>query len=133
VIGFCHLRNDIRVFAVDRIQDFRVSSDTFQRPVDFSGREFMRTSFGVFHGQATRVRIRFSAQVAGYVKEKKWHESQIITEIPDGSVELEMEVAGIREVKLWVMGWGAQARVLVPEALKKEIKAEIRAMRAQYQ
>lgn len=133
VIGYCHLRGEIRVFAVDRIQDFQVSSEIFQRPAEFSGREFMRTSFGVFQGKPTRVRIRFFPQVAGYVKEKKWHESQVLTENPDGSVELEMEVAGTREVKLWVMGWGAQAEVLAPDSLRKEIKAEIKAMRAQYQ
>jgi predicted DNA-binding transcriptional regulator YafY len=133
VIGFCHLRDDIRVFAVDRVQDFQVTSETFKRPADFSIREFMQTSFGVFRGQPTRVRIRFSAQAAGYVKEKKWHESQILTEKRDGSVELEMEVAGIREVKLWILGWGAQAEVLFPDALRKEIKAEIKAMRARYQ
>lgn len=133
VIGHCHLRHEIRVFAVDRVQKFQITAETFQRPADFSIREFMQTSFGVFRGQATRVRIRFSAQVAGYVKEKEWHESQILTEKADGSVELEMEVAGTREVKLWVLGWGAQAVVLTPDALRKEIKAEIKAMRARYQ
>ncbi|MEW6079597.1 MAG: transcriptional regulator [Thermodesulfobacteriota bacterium] len=132
VIGYCHSRKDIRVFAVDRIKAFRVSAETFQRPEKFSGGEFMKTSFGVFQGKPTRVRIRFSAAVAGYVREKKWHESQVLTDNPDGSVDLEMEVAGIREIKLWILGWGAQAEVLFPEALRKEIRAEIRAMKARY-
>jgi predicted DNA-binding transcriptional regulator YafY len=133
VIGYCHLRSDIRVFAVDRIKAFRVTSETFQRPAEFSGGEFMKTSFGVFQGRPTRVLIRFSAAVAGYVREKQWHESQVLTDNPDGTVDLEMEVAGIREIKLWVLGWGAQAEVLAPEALRREIKAEIRAMNKRYQ
>jgi len=43
-----------------------------------------------------------------------------------------MEVAGTREVRLWVMAWGAQAVVLEPESLKKDIRAEIKAMQKQY-
>ena len=132
VIGFCHLRDEIRVFAVDRIHDFQVTEETFQRPMDFSGREFMRTSFGAFQGRATRVRIRFSPQAAGYIREKKWHDSQVLTEKSDGSVELELEVAGTREIKLWVMGWGAQALVLSPVSLRKEICSEIKAMGDRY-
>lgn len=92
----------------------------------------MSPSFGVFQGKPIQVKIRFSAQAAGYVQEKKWHESQTLTNSPDGSVVLDMEVAGIREVKLWIMGWGAQAEVLAPDTLKKEIKQEIQAMRDLY-
>ena len=132
MIGHCHLRNEVRVFAVDRVEDFQLLSETFQRPADFSGREFMRTSFGAFQGRPTRVRIRFSPQAAGYVRERQWHESQALTENSDGSVVLEMEVAGTREVRLWVMAWGAQAVVLEPESLKKDIRAEIKAMQKQY-
>ena len=43
-----------------------------------------------------------------------------------------MEVAGTREIKLWVMAWAPQALVLEPETLKKEIRAEIKAMQNQY-
>ncbi len=132
LLGNCHLRNEVRVFAVDRMEDYQLCPETFERPADFSGREFMRTSFGAFQGKPTRVKIRFSPQVAGYVKEKEWHESQVLSENRDGSVELEMEVAGTREIKLWVMGWGAQAVVLEPESLRKEIRDEIKAMQGQY-
>ncbi len=132
VIGYCHLRSDIRVFAVDRISDLHASSETFQRPADFSAREFMQTSFGVFQGSPIRVKVRFSPQAAGYVKEKNWHESQMLTELPDGSLDFEAKVAGTREIKLWILGWGAQARVLAPTSLKQEIREEIRAMQKQY-
>ncbi len=132
IIARCHLRGDIRVFALDRIRDFTLTVDTFQRPADYSGRQFMRGSFGAFQGEPTRVKIRFSPQAAGYVRERAWHETQVLTDNPDGSVDLEMEVAGTREIRLWVLGWGAQAEVLAPAALRKEIKAEIRAMGRRY-
>lgn len=40
VIGFCHLRNDIRSFRVDRIENMIPTENKFNRPKNFSGRDF---------------------------------------------------------------------------------------------
>ncbi len=40
VIGFCHLRNDIRSFRVDRIESLVLTENRFNRPEDFSARDF---------------------------------------------------------------------------------------------
>jgi len=37
-------------------------------------------------------------------------------------------VAGTREIKYWVLGWGAQAEVLEPAVLREEALAEARSM-----
>jgi hypothetical protein len=37
-------------------------------------------------------------------------------------------VAGTREIKYWVLGWGAQAEILEPAILREEVLAEARAM-----
>lgn len=40
VIGFCHLRNDIRSFRVDRIESLILTENKFNRPENFSARDF---------------------------------------------------------------------------------------------
>ncbi|MED4888268.1 YafY family protein [Lysinibacillus fusiformis] len=40
VIGFCHLRNDIRSFKVDRIESLMLTENKFNRPENFSARDF---------------------------------------------------------------------------------------------
>lgn len=40
VIGFCHLRNDIRSFRVDRIESLILTENTFNLPENFSARDF---------------------------------------------------------------------------------------------
>ncbi|SDM66248.1 transcriptional regulator, DeoR family [Fictibacillus solisalsi] len=40
VVGFCHLRNDIRSFRVDRIESLLVTENKFNRPENFSARDF---------------------------------------------------------------------------------------------
>jgi proteasome accessory factor B len=60
--------------------------------------------------------------------EKIRHESQEMASQQDGSLVFEAVVAGIREIKYWVLGWGSNACILEPEALREEVKAEARAM-----
>lgn len=40
VIGFCHLRNDIRSFRVDRIESLMLTENKFTQPENFSARDF---------------------------------------------------------------------------------------------
>lgn len=40
LIGFCHLRGEIRNFRVDRILKMKHTEDVFDRPKDFSAKEF---------------------------------------------------------------------------------------------
>ncbi len=43
-VGYCHLRNDIRHFRVDRIAAIRLTDARYDRPEDFSPRESMLSS-----------------------------------------------------------------------------------------
>lgn len=124
LIGHCHTRKSVRIFAVDRIKSIDLLDEKFEMPADFDAEAFMHASFGVFQGEPVQVRIRFKPQVAGYVKEKKWHPSQTLEEAPDGSTIFSARVAGTEEIKLWVLKWGAHAEVLEPLPLREEIAAE---------
>jgi len=79
-----------------------------------------------------RVRIWFSPDVAGYIREKIWHETQKITPHKDGSIVFEAEVAGTDEIRFWIMSWGSHAEVLEPGSLRDKIRAEAEAMANRY-
>ena len=132
LIANCGLREDVRIFAMDRINHIELTDEIFEMPEDFNVDEFMKASFGVFHGEPVRVRIWFAADIAEYIREKTWHETQDIETQEDGSIIFEAEVAGIKEIEFWVLKWGAKARVLTPESFRDEIRSEIEAMREIY-
>jgi predicted DNA-binding transcriptional regulator YafY len=48
--------------------------------------------------------------------------------LPDGSLQLEFTVSGLGEVKRWILGFGRNARVIDPPALREEIVREIAGM-----
>jgi predicted DNA-binding transcriptional regulator YafY len=132
LIGFCHKRKEVRVFALDRIKMLHQTTEQFEVPEDFDFEDFVGPSFGVFQGEPVEVKVWFAPDVAGYIKEKIWHESQQIEDGDDGSVIFEAEVAGTDEIKFWIMSWGSHALVLEPEPLREEIRAETESMLEKY-
>ena len=107
--------------------------ETFEIPTDFKVEDFMQTSFGVFHGKPVDVKIRLATEIAGYIKEKTWHQTQKSKPQKDGSIIFEARVAGTDEIKYWLMSWGGKAEVLRPANLRDEILAEAKAMQHTYQ
>jgi len=132
LIANCGLREDIRIFALDRIKAIEMTDETFETPEDFNVDDFMKSSFGVFQGEPVQVRIWFAADIAEYIREKIWHETQRIEPQSDGSIIFEAEVAGTEEIKHWVLKWGAKARVLAPGALREGIRLQAEAMLKNY-
>jgi predicted DNA-binding transcriptional regulator YafY len=77
--------------------------------------------------------VRFSPQVAEFIRERQWHTSQGIMERPDGSVEVLLRCAVTPELKQWILGYAADAEVLEPAELREEIHTTLLEAAARYQ
>ena len=84
--------------------------------------DFMRHSFKVMHDEVHTVKVRISPGWARWVGEKIWHESQKAQKKGDGSLELTFRVAGLDEIKRWILSFGPEAVVLEPETLRNMIR-----------
>ena len=131
LFAYDHLRQDLRTFVPARIREVRPTGKTFVRSRQFSLEQRLRDSFGVHSGQGHyEVVIRFSALVADYVREKRWHPSQRLRELAQGQVELRLQLSSLEEVRRWVLGWGGQAAVLQPTELVAAVRAAARRLAA---
>ncbi len=132
-IGFCHLRKEIRMFALDRFNELKLTDRKFKRDKNFNIEEYLAHSLNLERGSEPReVTIAFDRFAARWVRERRWHESQSLDEQPDGSLILHLTVSGLNEVKRWVLGFGCHAEVLAPADLRQEIRKEIAAMLENY-
>ncbi len=132
LIGFCHLRQEVRMFVVDRIKMLRVTNERFEPPPDFDLDEYMAHSFKVMHDELHTVRVMISPAWARYVGEKMWHESQKTKKLSHGGLELTFRVAGLEEIMRWVLSLGPEAHVLEPERLKEMVRESLEATLARY-
>ena len=129
LFAFDRLRSAIRTFAPARITSVERTGATFARPQRFDLDQLLRDSFGIHSHQGDfEVVVRFTADVADYIREKRWHPSQEVRELDAGSIEIRLRLGSLIEVKRWILGWGASAQVLAPDVLVQEIAAAATAM-----
>lgn len=134
VIAFCRLRRALRLFAIHRIQSYALQSERFtpmnQKEID----AWMASPLFVEHREhEQQVVVRFKPRAARYIRERKWHHSQELTEHSDGSCTLKFTTASIDEVKRWLLTYGADVQVLKPGSLRDIIRDELSEAIKQYQ
>lgn len=133
LVGYCHLRSDIRVFKVIRIKELHVLEDTFEYPEDFSTEKYMENILDMIQGAEYNVKIKFFHPASTWVEERMWLPSQKITRMEDDSIIFEGKVKGLTDIKRWVMGYGRLARVIEPKKLKDAIFEEASYLLQQYE
>jgi predicted DNA-binding transcriptional regulator YafY len=122
--AYCHTREDVRTFAIERFRRVTPRPETFIRPAGFDLEKYLEASFGLFRGKAERIRLRFSPAVARYVEERQWHPSQRSERLLTGELEVTLKVAPEMDLKRWILGWGKDVEVPEPKRLRDEIRAE---------
>ena len=133
LIAYCHTRCEPRDFLTSRIKAHKRLPSTFHVASDFSLNTYLETGFLAERAAARKnIVIRFDEYQARWIRERQWHSSQQIEELPSGELILRLRVGGVDEVKRWVMGYGPHAEVLEPESLRREIKEEIKKMQIIY-
>lgn len=127
LIAFDHLRKAFRIFHTGRVDRWEVLSSEYNRDSGFCLEKWLEQAFQLERGEETvDVAIRFDAYQARYIRERRWHPTQEVEELPDGSLILRFRAGGLSEVKRWVMGYGSHAEVLAPESLREDVAAEAR-------
>ena len=123
LFAYDHLRQDIRTFVPARIQSVRLAGSRFEKTHAFSLEQRLKDSFGVHSGSSRHdVVVRFEPEVADYIREKRWHDSQQLKELRGGGVELRLRLSSLGEVERWILSWGGRARVVRPKELVDRVR-----------
>jgi predicted DNA-binding transcriptional regulator YafY len=128
LVAHCHLRDDLRIFAVERMRTVELTCRRFEVPRAFDPAKYLAGAWGMLRGDAVTVRVIFARSLARYIRERVWHASQKLRELADGRVEMTLSVADTREVRRWILGFGVEAEVVAPEALREGLRREAEQM-----
>lgn len=133
IIGFCHKRQEMRWFRIDRIQELRILNETFELDPNFNPQTYLEKIFQAeVGGHPVPVAIWFDASTSPFIRERRWHVTQEITEHADGSLTLHLLTSGLNDLKRWVLGYGKGALVKEPPELVRLVKEEIEGMSQNY-
>ena len=115
----------IRTFAIERIESIEKTRDGFEKPPDFSVETYLESAFGVVKEDPFDVEIIFNADIAEYVRSRVWHPSQHVREIGGGRINMKMHVGGEFELGSWILSFGPSAVVVSPDRLRRRVEAEL--------
>ena len=124
MIAYCHLRKDVRLFAVERIRTITQTDHPYQMPLGFNVQEYVQDALNVMRGRRIEVELLFSKKAAAWVKDRIWHPSQETKLLKDGRLKMILKVADNDELVGWILSFGSQIRVLRPESLRARVKDE---------
>lgn len=123
------------VFCLDRIQDFRLSSHTFEYPEEFNPQEYFKGCGFLIPDDGTdieKVKIKVSASQANYLRDLPLHESQQETEQTDEYSIFELHVRPTFEFQQELLWNGENLEVLEPLWLRREIAEKVNRMWNKY-
>ncbi|MBI2361449.1 MAG: WYL domain-containing protein, partial [Deltaproteobacteria bacterium] len=124
LIARCHLRKDVRMFAVERIRSITLTDHPYQLPLGFDIEAYVRDALVVMRGRRIEVELLFSKRAAAWVRDKIWHESQELIPLKDGKLRMVLRVADTEELLGWVLSFGGEARVIRPASLREKVAEE---------
>jgi len=133
VVAYDRLRGALRTFKLERITQATMLNETYVIPDDFDPYAHFGSAWGVINETEVEVRLRFTGDAAWRVRESVWHRSQQIIEHADGGCDVVLRVGGVREIRSWVLSWGADVEVLAPAALREEIREHAQRMAMVYE
>jgi predicted DNA-binding transcriptional regulator YafY len=131
--AWCHVRKDLRTFAVDAIRAARVDEAPAREVDDAELDRVLGAGYGIFSGAKTETAVlRFSPDSARWVADEVWHSRQVGRIEADGSYVLELPYSREPELVMDLLRHGSGVEVLAPPALRERVASELAAAARQY-
>ncbi|WMT42261.1 WYL domain-containing protein [Paenibacillus sp. D2_2] len=125
LIGYCHQAEDIRTFRLSRFRSMEITSRKFNRG-DFNIKSYLKNTWSIERrDQNIQFKVKFSPNVARYIKEEEMFVRPRMTDLPDGSLLFEVTLNHDREFINWVSQYGPDAEILAPTSYRKFMKERL--------
>lgn len=129
-------KDEMRLYALDRMQDVEATGERFAMPADFDAREYFATYFGVvMHSEVNveRVVIRADDRHANYLRTLPLHPSQREIGSGEGYADFELMLRPTYDLVMELLRVGAMVEVLEPQSLRSAMRGWIRDMYELYE
>jgi predicted DNA-binding transcriptional regulator YafY len=126
LISYCHTKKDIITFGLDRIKSIEESVEKYNFSPPSEKLAMFNNIIGITtppeNNQIHKIKLQINADYIGYIRNKKNHQSQKITELPNGNFLVEYDLIINQELYNWIVGLGKNCMVLEPLILVREVK-----------
>jgi predicted DNA-binding transcriptional regulator YafY len=131
--AWCHLRRELRSFAVDSI----IKADLLETPARSVSEKtldaVLGAGYGIFSGKKVQwAKLKFTPERARWVAQEQWHPKQKSKYEPDGSYLLAIPYSDDRELVMDILRHGPAVEVLAPQKLRERISEQVGQIQQRY-
>lgn len=124
--AYCHLRNQLRSFSVDRITQIKFIEKKVKEIDDETLEEYFAEAYGIFSGKADKTAVlHFTSSAARWVSEERWHPKQIGRFLETGYYELRIPYGKSQELIMDILKYGPDVEVIAPDELRQAVKERL--------
>ncbi len=125
--AWCHQRNALRSFAVDRLREAKLLDQAAQNITEEKLDAHFASSYGIFAGTPEHIAVlRFTPERARWVADEQWHPQQQGRILEDGRYELRIPYSDPRELIMDILKHGPEVEVIEPEALRNAVAEQLK-------
>lgn len=123
LVGYCHLRNEIRDFRVDRIEGLTRTEARFRRPADFDLERRYADDWIKDRREATPlVDVRITGAPSAIAELcDHWYLRHFVVERSPGAALFQIDPVGRRHLAPTLLPYGTAIRVVEPASLRHEM------------
>lgn len=123
----------VRAWRIDRFSDISVALKRKTPEVsDEVIEETLRKSFKGYISDPATISLKVKPDAAYLFREFQYHPSQLVVELPDGTLDVTMECTMGWGLEEWILGLGELIVVKGPKDLREKIKTRLEAGLAEY-
>jgi len=131
LVAYCHRRQEMRTFRVDRIAGLRPLDEGFRRPANFDVAAYMEQVMMEDWPVSYRVRMRFRPEAAFRARDARGWDSFVERE--DGAIEVTYSATDLYWAARIALSYGSDVQVLEPPEVVVQVRESARALLYQYE
>lgn len=129
VVGFCHLRQDVRTFRVDRILDSALLDTTFDPRADFDLQTYLANEPGTQPLLTVQLRFTPEARNAALENRSYW---EMVEEQANGAVLVTFKAPTLEWAASTALAYGPIVEVLEPAELRQVVSSWAKGIAEKY-
>ena len=131
--AWCHLRDELRSFAVDAIKTVKTIDAAAREISDAELDAALGAGYGIFAGAEVQwATLRFTPERARWVAAEHWHPEQEGVFLDDGSYQLRLPYSNDPELIMDILKYGSDCEVVGPAGLREKVVGLLKAAVGRY-
>ena len=122
LLGYNEAKKGLRYYLLHKIKEPKILNEYFDKDEQFSLKNYLSHSFGVYQEEPMKIKLLFSKEVKDAIKDYNLHPTQKMKQNPDGTTTVSLEAGGRYEICWHLFRWGENVKILEPQELKDTYK-----------